>query len=198
MAEMIGQAYAADGRSDGQDAETTRENLIHALERGEVAVAEFERALAARLRTLDGAPPVADGLLARMFAGFRPVEPMYDMLRAVRAAGLRTCLVSNSWGNDYPRDGWDELFDAVVISGEVGMRKPEPRIFQHALGTDRPARRRSACSSTTSRRTSWRPAGSASPASTTSTPARPSPSWRGSSALAETGHVSALRSQLCR
>jgi len=133
MAEMINQAYAAEGRSDGQDAETTRENLIHALERGEVEVAEFERALAERLRTLDGRKPDATGMVSRMFAAFRPVEPMYDMLRAVRAAGLRTCLVSNSWGTDYPRDGWDELFDGVVISGEVGMRKPEPRIFRHAL-----------------------------------------------------------------
>ena len=42
--------------------------------------------------------------------------------------------MSNSWGNDYPRDGWDDMFDGVVISGEVGMRKPEPRIFEHALG----------------------------------------------------------------
>jgi HAD superfamily hydrolase (TIGR01509 family) len=27
---------------------------------------------------------------------------------------------------------WDGLFDAVVISGEVGMRKPEPEIFRYA------------------------------------------------------------------
>ncbi|MFZ5871002.1 MAG: HAD family hydrolase, partial [Actinomycetota bacterium] len=38
---------------------------------------------------------------------------------------------SNSWGNTYDRTGWDEMFDAVVISGEVGMRKPEPEIFTH-------------------------------------------------------------------
>jgi HAD superfamily hydrolase (TIGR01509 family) len=42
-------------------------------------------------------------------------------------------VLSNSWGNEYPMQGWDELFDAVVISGEVGMRKPEPRIFEHVL-----------------------------------------------------------------
>ena len=48
-------------------------------------------------------------------------------------SGLRTGLLSNSWGNDYPRDGWDEMFDVVVISGEVGMRKPEPEIFEHTL-----------------------------------------------------------------
>ncbi|WP_370024060.1 HAD family hydrolase [Planotetraspora sp. GP83] len=126
MRELILHAYEA-GAAPG-------ENPIHALERGEVPAAEFERSLAARLRTLDGVPPEADGLLTRMFAGFRPVEEMHDMLRLARAAGLATCLVSNSWANDYPRDLWDGLFDAIVISGEVGMRKPEPRIFEHALG----------------------------------------------------------------
>ena len=40
-------------------------------------------------------------------------------------------LLSNSWGNDYPRYCWDEMFDVVVISGEVGMRKPEPAIYLH-------------------------------------------------------------------
>ena len=54
----------------------------------------------------------------------------------------------------YPREGWDQMFDAVVISGEVGMRKPEPRDLRaHA----RPARRTGrgdACSSTTCGRTS--------------------------------------------
>jgi putative hydrolase of the HAD superfamily len=43
-------------------------------------------------------------------------------------------VLSNSWGNhDYPRQDFTDLFDAVVISGEVGMRKPEPRIFRHAV-----------------------------------------------------------------
>lgn len=126
MTRMVDGAYA-----DG--AAAARENLIHALERGEIETAAFERALAARLRTIDGEPPVAEGILTRMFAAFHPVEPMYDMLRAARAAGLRTCLVSNSWGAEYPREGWDEVFDGVVISGEVGMRKPEEGIFRHAL-----------------------------------------------------------------
>lgn len=125
MRDLVAHAYRGDGRV---------ENAIHALERGEISGLEFERDLAARLITLDGVPPIAEGLLTRMFAGFRRVEPMYGMLRAARAAGVRTCLLSNSWANEYPRDGWAEIFDAVVISGEIGMRKPEPRIFEHALG----------------------------------------------------------------
>ncbi|MGW3342754.1 HAD family hydrolase [Nonomuraea rubra] len=124
MREMIDHAYRG---GDG-------ESVVHALERGELDGAAFERDLAARLLTVDGVPPVAEGLLERMFAGFERVEAMYDMLRDVRSNGVRTCLLSNSWSNTYPRDDWDEVFDAVVISGEVGMRKPEPRIYQHALG----------------------------------------------------------------
>ena len=42
---------------------------MHALERGEIDGAAFERELAARLLTLDGVPPEAEGLLERMFAG---------------------------------------------------------------------------------------------------------------------------------
>jgi epoxide hydrolase-like predicted phosphatase len=117
------------GTSYGTEART---NPIHALERGEIEIPHFEEQLAARLRTRDGRPVEAEGLLTRMFAGFEHQPVMFEVLRKARAASIRTALLSNSWGMDYPRDGWDELFDAVVISGEVGMRKPEPEIFQHA------------------------------------------------------------------
>ncbi|MEY9215370.1 HAD family phosphatase [Thermobifida halotolerans] len=108
-------------------------NPVHALERGEVEIPEFERMLADRLRLVDGGPVPAEGLIARMFAGFEPIEEMYAALRAARDQGVRTCLLSNSWGNGYPRELFAETFDGVVISGEVGMRKPEPEIFRHAL-----------------------------------------------------------------
>jgi putative hydrolase of the HAD superfamily len=57
---------------------------------------------------------------------------MHGVIRAARRAGLRTGLLSNSWGDIYPRHLFPELFDAVVISAEVGMRKPEERIFRLA------------------------------------------------------------------
>lgn len=109
-------------------------NPIHGLEDGSLAPAEFERLLAAELLTVDGGPVAATGLISRMFGAFSPVEPMYEALRAARAHGTRTALLSNSWGNAYPRDLFADLFDAVVISCEVGMRKPDERIFQHVLG----------------------------------------------------------------
>ncbi|HEX6471154.1 MAG TPA: HAD-IA family hydrolase [Streptosporangiaceae bacterium] len=123
MRAWVSQAYDGDGR-----------NPIHGLEDGSLDPVEFERLLAAELRTVDGGPVPAKGLLRRMFESFLPVEQMYAAVRAARARDLSTGLLSNSWGNDYPRELWAELFDAVVISAEVGLRKPDGRIFLHAAG----------------------------------------------------------------
>ncbi|HLI40516.1 MAG TPA: HAD family phosphatase [Streptosporangiaceae bacterium] len=123
MRTWIAEAYGAGGGR----------NPVHALERGECSGPEFERMLAARLLRTDGGPVAAEGLLRRMFAASAPVPAMYAAVLALRGAGLRTALLSNSWGCDeYPRADFAGLFDAVVISGEVGMRKPEPEIFRHA------------------------------------------------------------------
>jgi putative hydrolase of the HAD superfamily len=119
-------AWVMQAYGDGAD------NPIHALERGECTDEEFERRLADHLTHADGRPVLADGLLARMFAASALETAMLDLVRSLRAAGLRTALLSNSWGNgDYPRHLFPELFDVVVISCEVGMRKPEERIFRH-------------------------------------------------------------------
>jgi putative hydrolase of the HAD superfamily len=115
-------------------------NPIHALELGQCTDAEFEQLLAAQIVRRDGTPVPAVGLLDRMFAASTLSQPMLELLRQLRAAGVRTALLSNSWGvTGYPTHLFPELFDAVVISAEVGMRKPEERIFRHAaqlLGLD--------------------------------------------------------------
>ena len=104
--------------------------LIVGLETGTVAQEDFEPRVAALL----GVP--APGLIDRLFAGARPDEEMIEAVRRARAGGIRTGLVSNSWGTRrYPRDLLAELFDAVVISGEVGLRKPHREMY--ALGADR-------------------------------------------------------------
>ncbi len=108
-------------------------NPVHALERGELEVPEFEHRLAGALQTRSGEPLAAEGLLERMFTRFEHAPDMVGLVHRAHAAGIRTALLSNSWGNTYPRDGWADMFDVVVISGEVGMRKPEPRIFHHTL-----------------------------------------------------------------
>jgi putative hydrolase of the HAD superfamily len=129
------ESYAAAMRPWVQQAYGTgqSESPIHGLERGELPDAEFEAALAALLVTVDGEPVAAAGLLQRMFGTSSLQQEMLELIRGLRASGLRTGLLSNSWGLlDYPRHLFAELFDAVVISGEVGMRKPEERIFRLA------------------------------------------------------------------
>jgi epoxide hydrolase-like predicted phosphatase len=117
------------GEAVGLEAEI---NPVHALERGELAVPHFEEQLASELSKRTGQTVQADGLVARMFAFFDLLPDMPALVRRARQAGIRTALLSNSWGLEYPRDGWDDMFDAIIISGEVGMRKPEARIYNYA------------------------------------------------------------------
>jgi len=105
------------------------QNPIHALERGELANLEFEKLLATRLRRSDGATVSHEGMLARMFSKLQHAPDMNALVRRARGLGIRTGLLSNSWGNQYPREMWEGMFDAVLISGEVGLRKPEPEIY---------------------------------------------------------------------
>jgi putative hydrolase of the HAD superfamily len=112
------------------------ESPVHALERGEISDPQFEAILAGLLVGVDGQPVRADGLLRRMFAATELIPDMLDVVRELRGSGVRTGLLSNSWGvrDGYPTDLLAELFDGVVISADVGMRKPEERIFLLAAG----------------------------------------------------------------
>ncbi|MEN3356344.1 MAG: hypothetical protein V7637_326 [Mycobacteriales bacterium] len=104
-------------------------NVAHDLETGRLTPEEFERQLIAELVRPDGSTAEATGLLSRMFAGIEAETSMIGVVQRLHADGVRTGLVSNSWGFTYPTEGWAELFDTVVISGEVGARKPEPEIY---------------------------------------------------------------------
>jgi putative hydrolase of the HAD superfamily len=98
--------------------------LLCELECGRVPEAGFEAGFAELLGVAPG------GLIDRLFAGMRPDAAMVETVRAARGAGIRTALLSNSWGQDrYDRELLGELFDAWVISGEVGIRKPDPAIY---------------------------------------------------------------------
>src|SRR5436190_4596080 len=103
--------------------EAARDLLIE-FECGRVDEREFERRFAAMLGVDE------EGLVERLFAGSAPDARMLGAVKAARDAGIRTGLISNSWGVDrYPRQLMDELFDGVVISGVVGIRKPAPEIY---------------------------------------------------------------------
>ena len=98
--------------------------LLVKFECGAIGEEEFEPALAAKLGVRE-----PSGMIDRLFAGMRPEPAMIDAVAAARRQGIRTGLLSNSWGHRYDRSRFDELFDVIVISGDVGMRKPDPRIY---------------------------------------------------------------------
>jgi putative hydrolase of the HAD superfamily len=105
--------------------------LVRGLETGAATRQEFEEGFGELLGIDD-----REGLVDRMFAGVRPDETMQAAVRRARAAGVRTGLISNSMGDTvYDRSTFAELFDGVVISGEVGLHKPQPEIF--LLGAER-------------------------------------------------------------
>lgn len=106
---------------------------IHRLETGEIDAEQFNELLAERLETEDGGPVAPQGLLSRLFAHMRDDPEMLQLVRDLRDAGVRTALLSNSWGNNYPWDRLAGLFEQSVVSGEVGLRKPDPRIYRLVL-----------------------------------------------------------------
>jgi epoxide hydrolase-like predicted phosphatase len=105
--------------------------LLRRLEKGELSAGEFSQKFAPLL----GTSP--DNLVERLFGGVGSDEPMVEAVRRARRAGVKTGLISNSWGDGLAYDPGllEELFDAVVISGEVGLHKPQPEIFR--LGAER-------------------------------------------------------------
>lgn len=103
--------------------------LLVRFEKGQMEEREFEVALAAKLGVSDA------GLIDKLFAGMGAEPLVIEAVAAARRQGVRCGLLSNSWGHRYDRSRWDELFDATVISGEIGMRKPDPEIY--ALAAER-------------------------------------------------------------
>ncbi|MGA9284249.1 MAG: HAD family phosphatase [Solirubrobacteraceae bacterium] len=104
--------------------------LLISLEKGAIEEGEFEESFAELLGV------ESDGLIDGLFAGVQPDTAMVDAVRTARKAGIRTALVSNSWGvHRYPHDLFDELFDGVVISGVEKTRKPAKRMYE--LGAER-------------------------------------------------------------
>jgi putative hydrolase of the HAD superfamily len=120
---VITEAYGSDGHH----------GMIGKLERGEIELDEFETWLAEHLSEGLSEPLESSGIRDRMFAGMGPDEEMVAAVRRAHEAGVKTGLISNSWGPSGFHDAeLDAMFDAVVISGEVRMRKPDAEIFLHA------------------------------------------------------------------
>jgi putative hydrolase of the HAD superfamily len=142
-------SFRAFGEAEGLDPQTVKRafredpealGLLRELERGDIAVEEFEPRFAERIGVSE-----TDGLVERLFGEVGPDERMLEAVRRAGDAGICTGLISNSWGAglSYDMSLLDELFEAIVISGDVGMHKPEPAIYM--LGAERLGLRTEEC-----------------------------------------------------
>jgi putative hydrolase of the HAD superfamily len=131
------ESFRAFCRDEGLDADAFLDLVRHdddtraelrQLETGQLSEDEFGERLGRRLGV-----ERTEGLVERLFARIAPDDEMVAAVGAARRSGVRTALVSNSMGSGrYDRDSFPELFDAVVISGEVGIHKPQPEIYSLA------------------------------------------------------------------
>ena len=122
----VANGLAPDAFTALQNSEGPHSQHFHAYERGEIDAEEFMPQLSV---WLDTPMERLEGMLDNL-----EVDPkMFAAVGELRDRGVPTCLLSNSWGTAvYPMKELRAVFDDIVISELVGMRKPEPRIYEHA------------------------------------------------------------------
>lgn len=80
-------------------------------------------------------PDQADSVRREFFAGDVVDGELVNFLRSLRGT-MKTALISNAWPDlrEYiRREGFDDAFDEMIISAEVGLMKPDARIYRLAL-----------------------------------------------------------------
>ena len=128
--QALGAALAAIGERDGV-------NPLHELECGRVAEADFFANVAAELELALGREVGMHDFTERYFAGLRPNAPMIEFMASLRDEGYRMALLTNNVREWEPR--WramapiEEIFELVVDSAFVGMRKPDREIYELTL-----------------------------------------------------------------
>ena len=128
--EALGNAMMRVAREDGT-------HPLYELEKGRMTEAHFMGRLAVALSAELGRDVELHGFGERYFEELHPNREMIDLMRRLRERGLRMAICTNNvreweplWRAKLPVD---EIFDVVVDSGFVGMRKPEPEIYQLTL-----------------------------------------------------------------
>ncbi len=117
--------------------EEAGENPLYALERGEMTEAAFLELLSGGLEPLLGHRPQLHRFREVYFEALHPNPPMIELMRELKAAGKRMAMLTNNvrewepvWRAMLPVD---EIFETVVDSGFVGVRKPEAPIYEMTL-----------------------------------------------------------------
>ncbi|HEX2358806.1 MAG TPA: HAD family phosphatase [Solirubrobacterales bacterium] len=107
------------------------------LERGRISEADFLAKLGDALEPELGHRPEMHRFREIYFEALQPNEPMIELMRELQAAGYRMAMLTNNvreweplWRSMLPVD---EIFELVVDSAFVGLRKPEPEIYELTL-----------------------------------------------------------------
>ncbi len=107
------------------------------LEKGKLTEADFLRKLGDTLEPVLGHRPELHRFREIYFDALRPNEPMIDLMREAKERGFRMGLLTNNvreweplWRTMLPVD---EIFEVVIDSGFVGMRKPDREIYDLTL-----------------------------------------------------------------
>jgi putative hydrolase of the HAD superfamily len=124
--EQLGRGMQAVAERDG-------EYPLFRLERGELSEREFLENLSWGLERELGHRPTLHRFREVYFEALRANEPMLDLMRELRGVGYRLAILTNNvreweplWRAKLPVD---EIFEVVVDSAWVGMRKPQPEIY---------------------------------------------------------------------
>jgi putative hydrolase of the HAD superfamily len=133
--DVPGEAYAA---AMAQSRERDGVHPLYALERGEITEAEFLARVSGELERVLGHAVSLNGLGERLMEALEPNRELFAYYGGLkRERGLRFALCTNNvrewearWRGKLPID---ELFEVVVDSAFVGMRKPEPGIYALTL-----------------------------------------------------------------
>ena len=122
------------GRAMADAAERGGIHPLYELEKGAITEAEFLRMLEAELESGTS----LSGMRDVYFEHLHPNRAMIDLMRELRGRGLRMALLTNNvrewepqWRAKLPEI--DEIFEVVVDSAFVGMRKPDPEIYELTL-----------------------------------------------------------------
>jgi putative hydrolase of the HAD superfamily len=125
------------GRAMHRIAEREGEHPLFELERGRLAESQFLDLIRAELTPELGHQPQLHRFSEIYFEALDPNEPMIDLMRNLKGRGFRMALLTNNvreweplWRTMLPVD---EIFEVVVDSAFVGMRKPEPEIYELTL-----------------------------------------------------------------
>ena len=110
---------------------------LYELEKGRLAEPDFLQKLGDTLEPALGHHPEMHRFREIYFEALQPNEPMIELMRELKERGYRMAMLTNNvreweplWRSMLPVD---EIFELVVDSAFVGLRKPDPEIYRLTL-----------------------------------------------------------------